>query len=80
MTATARGLIISAGGMAWLVGIAVVEPTYSESDGALPVAFPSCTVCRCGISWVPLGFAALTIPYGAPINEAAARRVGVGPT
>lgn len=36
----ARGFIISAGGMAWLAGIVVLELMYEESDDSFPIAFP----------------------------------------
>lgn len=40
MTARARGFIISAGGIAWLAGIVVLESVYEESDDSFPIAFP----------------------------------------
>lgn len=39
MTARTRGLTITAGGVAWLVGIFVLETTYVESDDGLPAEF-----------------------------------------
>jgi hypothetical protein len=40
VTSKARGLTVSAGGMAWLAGVVVVESTYVDSDASLPIAFP----------------------------------------
>ena len=40
MTARVRGFIISAGGIAWLAGIVVLESMYEESDDSFPIAFP----------------------------------------
>ncbi len=40
MTARVRGFIISAGGVAWLAGIVVLELMYEESDDSFPIAFP----------------------------------------
>lgn len=34
-----RASIISSGGLAWLVGIVILETMYEESDGSLPPAF-----------------------------------------
>lgn len=34
-----RGWLISAGGIAWLVGVLVVETTYTDTDDDLPVIF-----------------------------------------
>jgi len=39
MTARTRGLITTAGGVAWLFGILDLETTYVESDDGLPTAF-----------------------------------------
>ncbi len=40
MTAGARGFIISAGGLAWLAGIVVLESMYKEPEDSFPIAFP----------------------------------------
>lgn len=40
MTSGLRGLVIAAGGTAWLAGVAVLELTYSESDESFPTLFP----------------------------------------
>ncbi len=40
MTSGLRGLVIAAGGTAWLAGVAVLELTYSDSDESFPPLFP----------------------------------------
>ncbi len=39
MTNRARGWLISAGGIAWLVGVLVLVTTYTDTDDGLPVIF-----------------------------------------
>lgn len=39
MTQQSRGWLISAGGIAWLVGVLVLETTYTDTDDDLPVIF-----------------------------------------
>jgi hypothetical protein len=39
MTEKRRGWLISAGGVAWLIGVLVVEMTYTDTDDDLPLIF-----------------------------------------
>jgi hypothetical protein len=83
MTAKARGFIVSAGGLAWLAGIVVVESMYTESDGLLPVTFLVLALCA-GVSvgwglWSVARSIDLRIArLGSRLVAASASALGVG--
>jgi hypothetical protein len=83
MTARARGFIISAGGMAWLVGIVVLELMYEGSDDSFPMAFPVLALfAGLSVGWglwsVARSLDRATARLGSRLVGASATILGVG--